>query len=201
MDQIDGIKSKCWDNSLQTFGYSYIFMRRAMFYRKWLRILSLLGILVPLIIGTAATGYGIDSDLLKALIWVSVPLSLIQITISAFALINIWEDMVSYSLEAVAHYNMLSDQYKEMATNDIKSPEQFIADYNNLNIHYNFRSQSDVKYLVTDLEKRIGMRWALREFQRACVGCQIIPISMDSTECPVCGNFKKSQILKIINHG
>lgn len=201
MDKIDAVKSECWNNSLQTFGYSYIFMRRAMFYRKWLRILSLLGILVPLIIGTAATGYGIDSDLLKALIYVSVPLSIIQIAISAFALINNWEDMVSYSLEAVAHYNMLSDQYKELATNDIKIPEDLIAEYNNLNIHYKFRSQSDVKYLVTDLEKRVGMRWALREFQRACVGCQITPISMDSTECPVCGKFNKSLILKILNHG
>ncbi|WP_286894965.1 MULTISPECIES: mobilome CxxCx(11)CxxC protein [Sphingobacterium] len=204
MTKSDEIKIQCWNNAMQTFGYSYIFSRRARFYAKWLRVLTLLGILVPLIIGTAATGYGTDSNLLKSLIWVSVPLSIFQITISAFALVNKWEDMSSYSLEAVANYDMLSEKFRSLAKIEPENEEDIlnlIKEFDNLNSHYNYRSQQDVKYLITEREKRIGMRWALRDFQRQCAACHEVPVSMESTECPVCGQFKKTLISKIIYHG
>lgn len=35
----------------------------------------------------------------------------------------------------------------------------------------------------------MGMRFALREFQRECVGCKITPLSMEYSECTVCGKF------------
>ena len=42
---------------------------------------------------------------------------------------------------------------------------------------------------VTDKEKRIGMRFGLRELSRKCVGCNEIPLSMNTSNCDICGNF------------
>jgi rRNA maturation endonuclease Nob1 len=43
---------------------------------------------------------------------------------------------------------------------------------------------------VKDWELRMGMRYALREFQKECVGCSETPTSMEKSNCNVCGKFK-----------
>lgn len=198
---INKIRSKCWDNAVQAFGYSYIFACRARFYSKWSKFMTTLGIIVPLIIGATASGYGIDSSILKLFIFLSIPLSILQVILSAIAIVNNWEDKLSYSFEALSDYDIISEEYKELAKFPPEDNSNLLAKVETLDNRMKFRSQNDAKHLITDLEKRKGMRWALREFKRSCVGCDEVPISMESTDCPVCGKYKKNFITKLIYHG
>ncbi|WCM43607.1 hypothetical protein MG290_14775 (plasmid) [Flavobacterium sp. CBA20B-1] len=195
------LRSESWNNSIQCFGKSYIFNKRAQFYSKWNRFLAILGIVVPLTVGATASGFGFESEILKNTIAISIPLSIIQLVISAFALVNNWNDYLSYSLEAVNDYNSLSDDFKKLGKNSPSNFGDFSKSFEILETRLKYRNESDSKYSFSERELRKGMRYALREFQRKCVGCQEVPLSMLSTPCEICGKFERSLIHKILFHG
>lgn len=201
MNKEEILRIDSWNNAIQAFGKSYIFSKRAQFYSKWNRFLAIFGIIVPLTIGATASGYGLDSEILKKTLAISIPLSIIQLIISAFALVNNWNDNLSYSLEAVNDYNNLSDNFKKLGKNPSEDYNEFLKAYEILETKMTSRSENDAKYNLNERELRKGMRYALREFQRKCVGCNKVPTSMESTDCNICGNFKRSLINKILFHG
>lgn len=201
MNKEENLRIDSWNNSIQAFGKSYIFIKRAQFYCNWNRFLTIMGIVVPLTIGATASGYGFDSEILKNTIAISIPLSIIQLIISAFALVNNWNDNLSYSLEAVNDYNSLSDGFKKLGKNPPENYNEFLKAFEILETKMTSRSENDAKYNIKERELRKGMRYALREFQRKCVGCDKIPISITSTDCEVCGNYNRSLIHKILFHG
>lgn len=190
-----------WNNSIQAFGKSYIFSKRAQFYSNWNRFLAILGIVVPLTIGATASGYGFNSEILKNTIAISIPLSILQLIISAFALVNNWNDNLSYSLEAVNDYNSLSDNFKKLGKNPPTNFQEFSRTFEILETKLNSRTDNDSKYSIKERELRKGMRYALREFQKKCVGCNEVPLSISSSDCEVCGKFKRNLIHKILFHG
>lgn len=201
MNKEEHLRIDSWNNSIQAFGKSYIFSKRAQFYSNWTKFLTIMGIAVPLTIGATASGYGFDSEILKNTIAISIPLSIIQLIISAFALVNNWNDNLSYSLEAVNDYNSLSDGFKKLGKNPPENYNEFLKSFEILETKMTSRSENDAKYNLKERELRKGMRYALREFQRKCVGCGNIPISIASTDCEVCGNYNRSLIHKILFHG
>lgn len=195
------LKIECWDRALNCYGYSYIFSKRSHFYNKWNRTSTLLGIMVPLAIGGIATGYGKDSIILNYFIYIAIPLSITQLLISGLSLVNNWNDYLSYSFDADKDYNLLSEEYKKLAKSSYEATFDFKKQFEALELKYQIRSESDIKYFISDRERRMGMRWALREFKRKCVGCNEVPISMESTECAVCGNFRMNVLKSIFTHG
>ncbi|NRS90843.1 mobilome CxxCx(11)CxxC protein [Flavobacterium sp. 7E] len=195
------LRQEAWNNSIQSFGKSYIFSKRAQFYSNWNRFLAVLGIVVPLTIGATASGYGFNSEILKNTIAISIPLSIIQLIISAFALVNNWNDYLSYSLEAVNDYNALSDSFKKLGKNPPSDYTEFFHQFEILETKMNSRTENDSKYNLKERELRKGMRYSLREFQRQCVGCKETPKSIESTNCDVCGKFSRKLIYKILFHG
>lgn len=201
MTQEEQLRIDSWNNSIQAFGKSYIFSKRAQFYSNWNRFLAILGIVVPLTIGATASGYGLDSEILKQTVAISIPLSIIQLIISAFALVNNWNDNLSYSLEAVNDYNSLSDNFKKLGRKPPNNYEDFSRTYEVLETKLNSRTENDAKYSLKERELRKGMRYALREFQRKCLGCEKTPLSISSTDCDVCGKFERNLIHKILFHG
>ncbi len=66
-----------------------------------------------------------------------------------------------------------------------------------LNTRLKARTQQNSKHKLKEWELRMGMRYALREFQRKCVCCEEIPVAMISTNCDVCGKFDKSLNYKL----
>lgn len=195
------LRQESWNNSIQAFGKSYIFSKRAQFYSNWIRFLAILGIVVPLTIGATASGYGFNSEILKNTIAISIPLSIIQLIISVFALVNNWNDHLSYSLESVNDYNSLSDSFKKLGRNPPQQYQDFIHQFEILETIMKSRTESDSKYNLKERELRKGMRYSLREFQRECVGCNKTPISIETTNCDVCGKFNRNLINKILFHG
>lgn len=182
------LRKECIDKSLQSFGYGHIFDRRTIKYSKRVNWLKIFGILVPALIGLTAIGYGFSNFLVK-LIWVSGIVTMIQFTFSVFAIIFKWDEELSYSFEASQSYSSLWDRFKKLAQTPPDNYEGLNKEYDLLNTEYRLRGQQDTKHDIKEKERRIGMRYALREFQRECAACKKIPVSMDATDCPVCGNF------------
>ena len=77
-EKINKLRQYCWDNSLQTFGTSYIFSKRAYHFERLISSLKIFGIIVPIAVGATAIGYGFNSDILKYSIAISIPLTIIE---------------------------------------------------------------------------------------------------------------------------
>ncbi|PKD21814.1 hypothetical protein APR41_02205 [Salegentibacter salinarum] len=195
------LRKESWNKALQSFGKAYIFSQRAEFYKKWIRSLTWLGIIIPLMIGGIAMGYGYNSSILDIALSITIPVITLQLGISAFALVNNWSDYLSYSLEATNDYNSLSESFKKIAINPPKDSYEHQKLYDILETKYSLRMQQDSKYGLKDRELRRGMRSGLREFQRECVACRETPLSMQSTSCQICGNFTRNLIQRIFYHG
>ena len=197
----ENVINDAWDNSLHSFGKSYIFSKRARFYMRWIRFVTILGIIVPVTIGATASGYGFNSYILKETITISIPLAILQLIISVFSLVNNWSDNLTYSIEASNDYNNLSDGFKKIAKSYTKNLTELSHQYEIINTKYTSRNDQDTKYVISERERRQGMRYALREFKRQCIGCNEIPVSLESTECSVCGRYNKNFIQKLFYHG
>ena len=195
------LRNEAWEKAIHSFGKSYIFGKRAVFYNRWIRFLTILGIVVPVTIGATASGYGFDSEILKQTIKISIPLTIFQLIISVFSIVNSWSENLSYSLEATNDYGNLSEDFKKLGKNPPKKIGKLKHQLEILETKYYSRSDQDSKLNLKDRELRKGMRYALREFQRECVGCEKKPLSMESTNCEVCGKFKRNIIQKLLFNG
>lgn len=189
-DKEKKLRQTAWDNSLHTFGKGFIFDKRAQKYAAYVNLLKVFGIITPVAVGATAMGYGFDSNILKYVITIAIPLSIIQLLFSVFAIVFKWDQELAYSFEASQDYNNLSNSFKKLANIPQDNIENLEKSIDLLEERYLARSQQDAKHSVKEWELRKGMRFSLREFQRECVGCKTIPLSMKSTDCDVCGKFK-----------
>ena len=183
------LRKTAWNNSLHTFGKGFIFDKRAQKYAIYVNILKVFGIVTPVAVGATAMGYGFNSVLLKYAITLAIPLSIFQLIFSVFAVVFKWDQELAYSYEASQDYNNLSNSFKKLGNipqNDINILEKNIY---LLEVRYQSRSEQDAKHSIKEWELRRGMRYALREFKRECAGCKKIPLSMESTDCYVCGKY------------
>lgn len=130
--------------------------------------------------------FGANKSLLGPVLVVAGLLSLIQALLALWALTSRWDDTLSYGLESTRANHRLSAQYEQLAS---QGPPDIAARLEILNAATQARVESDIRQGITDAEKRMGMRAGLRQFRRACVGCDRIPISMDASDCNICGNF------------
>lgn len=188
MENIETLRKNCWDSALDSFGYVYIFDKRANWFGSLVNWLKVFGVLVPSLIGAAALG-GYTNDFLIYAINIAVPVTIIQFGFSILAIIYKWDDELSYSFESSQSHNTIAKRFKRLAELPDENHSQFNLEYEKLEIEYTQRCQQDLKHNLKEWELRKGMRYALREFKRECEGCKITPISMDSTNCPVCGMF------------
>lgn len=183
----DILRQQCWDNALHALGTSAIFERRANTYRQRLRLLTFLGIVVPLAVGGMVLSFGTAPNYLPIVLTVAGILGLIQLIGSAWALVARWDDSLAYALESTTSNSRIANEYEQLARNpptDIDTRVQIITAEDRL------RSDLDTKQGITEEEKRRGMRAALRQYKRPCATCGKIPDSMIATDCPTCGQFK-----------
>jgi mobilome CxxCx(11)CxxC protein len=189
-NNFDSILQDCWDDSLHSFGTAYIYSKKSKIIGRYLKANNFMGIIIPVLIGGIVTSYGITIETLNKILFFASPFSLFQLVLSVLSLNNKWDDAYSYYLESANDNSQLSNDYKNLAKypplklNELKSKKALI------DVKYSIRGTTDGKYTLSPKEKREAMRYALRNFQRSCAGCGIIPKDMISTECGVCGKFK-----------
>ncbi len=106
------------------------------------------------------------------------------------AVIFKWDDELAYSYEASQDYNNLSNSFNKLGNIPPEDKEILEKNIDILDARYQSRSEQDAKHSIKEWELRRGMRYALRQFKRECVGCNMTPLSMESTDCDVCGKFE-----------
>ena len=187
---IDNIRKTCWEKAYHAYATSYIFEQRANLYGRRLKFLTFLGIVVPLAIGTIYLSFG--PSIPGWLLTIAGILGLVQIIGSALSLSFKWDDYFAYAKESITVNRQQSNEYRNLAQS---------SDTDNLNIRFQIleassqaRDALDDQQGVTDEERRMGHRATLRKFQKQCVNCKQKPMSMDPSECPVCGNFKRRKL-------
>lgn len=189
-EKIDKLKQECWNGAFHTFGKGYIFDKRSKKYGRWVNLLKVSGIIVPAAIGGTALVYGYNSDFVALAISIAAPLTLTQLIISVFAVVFKWDDEFAYSIEASQQYSVLADSFKKLGQFPPNSFSQLEKEYDLENTKHKSRIEQDSKHNLKEWELRKGMRYALREFKRQCYGCEIVPKSMKTTDCDICGKFK-----------
>lgn len=184
------LRAGCWQKSLHAFATSYIFETRYKKYGNRLRVIEFLGIAVPLAIGSIFLSFG--PDVPKLLIVLAGILGVIQVVASAWSLVGNWADKYSYARESISANRQQSEDYRTLAEN---------PDLSRIDVRYQVveavartRDSLDDQQDITDEEKRRGHRAALRKFQKECLGCGKIPLSMNPSDCPVCGMFSRRVI-------
>lgn len=182
------LRTHCWNRAIESFGTSYIFQHRIRGPQRGIRWLTYLGLGVPLAIGLVVIGFGTDDRSLPYLLWIAGILLLVQGLLALWALVAKWSDTVESGLLSMTENNRLANRYKEIGE---RWPTDSPGKVTVLDAEYQVRTETDLRQGVSDQEKRMGLRAGLRQFQRACVGCSLVPNSMNPTECGVCGNFSR----------
>jgi mobilome CxxCx(11)CxxC protein len=185
----DAIRLNCHERAFTCFGSSYIFQKRGAWYKFLLNTIQAFGILIPLFVGTVVLSYGIGGDILPYLIIGAVGLSTLQFLFSALAFLLKWDQELSYAYEAKASYDNLYRKYKKLGSAPPDTLVSLEKEYDLLELEISFRNNQDTLHEIKEWELRRGMKWSLREYKEQCVGCKITPISKESTDCPVCGNY------------
>lgn len=188
-DEKEKFRSSCWDEAVHCFGTAQIFGDRAAWYRRWLRLLTLLGITVPVVVGGVVLSFGVGNKSMPYILGTAGVLGLVQLVGSVLSLVYKWDDELAYSTEAAADNGRLADTFGNLAEHPPNKQGELKARYDILRTESRIRSEQDGKRIVSGEEKRKGMRAALRQYRRVCVQCEQVPASMEASDCAVCGRF------------
>lgn len=191
------LRSVCWNGAITSFAFAYIFDKKAQRHSFYSNLLKVFGIIVPVAVGATALGYGLNAYILKLVIALAIPLSILQLIFSVFAVVQKWDDELAYAFEASQDLSTLSDSFKNLGNLPPNTFDELNNKYIILNVNLKARTQQNSKHNIKEWELRMGMRYALREFRRKCVGCDKVPVSMESTDCDICGKFNKTLNYKL----
>lgn len=183
-------RRSCHDSALYCFGTAYIFERRAVPLRVALKLLAFSSLVGPLSIGALVVSVGSSSTIIPWVIAAAAVLSMFQIILSLWSLVSRWQENLSYYLESKADNYYIANRFSSLGNMGLPD-NKWRTEFSVLEALGDNRTKLDLRHDITDEEKRMGMRAALRHYQRNCASCNNIPNSLDPSNCPICGNFKK----------
>ncbi|WP_162343205.1 mobilome CxxCx(11)CxxC protein [Cyclobacterium salsum] len=186
-DRQKKLRTDCWDKALDSFGYSYIYSKKIESLNFQLRWTKVLGILIPVLLGGILTSYYSYEIILELAIYITTPIALIQLLLSAYlTIIGADEKVNTYSTKS-AEYSLLNSEFEYLGK---YPPENVSLFQNKMDILLEReRGISKGNFDIEDKELRMGMRAGLRNYRRGCAGCGETPISMTPTDCEICGNY------------
>ncbi len=186
-DPSDRIRIDCWDKALDSFGYAYIYDKRLARLGLWLRWSEFFGIVIPILLGGILTTYYSNQGLIDLAIKVTAPIAIAQLIVSAYLTVTGANARLQSYAEKSAEHAVLSSQFEQLAKHPIEDINEYRRQYDILAERE--RGLAKGTSAIRDKELRMGMRYGLRNYRRKCAGCGEVPVSMESTECDVCGNF------------
>jgi mobilome CxxCx(11)CxxC protein len=183
------IQHSCQESAFHLYATYYLYGRKSRKKDTWLQLITLLGLLVPVLIGGIVASYGLTSQVSYWFLAILTPIAVLQLALSTLAVVYKWDDKKNYYLASSISNRQLYAEFTNLA----KFPP---SDLGNLSHRFELLTQrlqnqddQDDNYPLTDKELRRGMRYSLRQYQKPCAGCNKTPTSMKSTDCGVCGNF------------
>ncbi len=180
---------QCADEALKAHGTAYIFEKRAAKLRRKLFALSFFGIAGPASVGAIIGTYNLDSDTTKIVIGIAGAIAIAQLLFSIWSLVSRWDNNLASYIESKATNYNLSSRFENLSKDASIGQAEYDSEFRVLEKEAELRKSLDHQFDVTDEEKRMGMRYGLRQFQRQCAGCNKVPTDMKATSCGVCGDF------------
>lgn len=187
----------CNDSALNCHGTGYIFEQRLVPLRVASKILTFSSLAGPLAIGALVIAVGSEGKMITWAVWSAGIFSFFQILISFWAVVAGWQQKISAYEGAMVENFFLADKFKQLADSTALSDTKWRNEVRVLESRGDIRRQEDLKHGVSDEEKRMAMRYALRHFSRRCGTCEKLPDSvLPQTDdyCNVCSNFKIKRI-------
>ena len=183
------LRQDLFNKALHSYGTGFIRSESSKRIQKSSTILTFLGILVPILVGGIVTTYGTESNILKYAIIIAAPISLVQLVLSVWSIVNRWNEKQAYYLESQIENYSFASKYETLAKFPPEAYEELKKESEKIDLLKHGRDIQDSKEELSEKQKRKGMRYALRKYKRICAGCNIVPISMKPTDCEICGNF------------
>ncbi|MEH0624980.1 mobilome CxxCx(11)CxxC protein [Streptomyces stelliscabiei] len=184
---IGDYQGKCRDGALHAFGTARIFEQRANRLKRKTDALTWVGLVVPLLIGALVGTFG-RNKLWGLVITIAAVIAAVQLAMSLWSLIKRWPEELAYSSGSVAANDSLATRYTALA-DDPPVLATLRVQFEKLEVEDTSRRDRDSEKGVTEKERRMGMRAALRKYQRACAACLVVPTTMEPSTCGVCGQF------------
>ncbi|WP_405955583.1 mobilome CxxCx(11)CxxC protein [Streptomyces phaeochromogenes] len=182
------LRSTCWDKALSAYGTHYIFQRRAKNLKQRIDVLNYIGVVVPLLVGGLVISFG-RFELLGVAIVIAGVVGLAQISVNLWSLIKNWSDEYAYAVASAAANESLAVKYSSLAGNPPGLIADFRREFDRILVDDEARRARDIEKHLTEKELRRGMCAGLRQYQRACSSCGLVPSSVRTTSCGVCGQF------------
>ncbi len=182
------------NSALNCYGTAYIFEQRVLPLRIATKILSFSSLVGPLVIGALVIAVGTKGAIVGWALVLVIILSIIQIVVSLWAHVADWQNKLALYEDSKVENYMLASEFKDLADNTLLSDSKWRTKSEVLESKGEYRKINDLKRSITEEEKRMGMRYALRFYMRPCTGCNEVPKTIESSNCPVCGQFKKRSI-------
>ena len=180
------IRGEAQKKKREAYGTSQIFRNRANFYRMGQRWLTFLGIAVPVLVGGVVLSFSNYTGLLPFLLPIVGIVSVTQLVLSVWALVNKWDDSYEYSVKSQDRNAELEFNWQTIA----ELPDGEIElHYESLRLANAQQAQEDDRQNVSQKERRRAMLATLFKYQTACAVCKKVPKSIKPSNCDCCGNF------------
>jgi mobilome CxxCx(11)CxxC protein len=174
-------------------GTAYILDQRAELLKLKLKVLAFLGLAVPVIVGGLVLSYGTHFGGVGVIITIGGVITVVQFVMALISLVAGWVGGYEESIRSTVTNHELAQSFESLANDTTINIDEFRHERDVLNAKDDARRAADHVLSITDAEKQMGMRAALRQRQKPCAGCGAIPKNMTPTECGVCGGFKSSR--------
>jgi len=181
-------RRSCSDSALKCFGTAYIFEKKALRLKRLTIVLSFLYIAVPITVYTIISTFN-KPDIIDIVLPIAGIIAGIQLLLTVWAMAAGWNRNLSYYLDSKASNYRLANSFAGLAKTEVLSDHEFGIQFEVLEKENQLRSDMDMKYNVSEKEKRMGMRAGLREYQRKCATCSTAPTTMKASDCDTCGNY------------
>jgi len=189
----ESLLRRCSDEALKAHGTGYIFEKRAAEIKTKLNILNFFGIIGPVALGTTIATYDLNNDAVDAVKFIAGTIGFIQIIFTTWSMIEGWGDKASSYTESKSSNYSIAKRLKDLEHNLTLSKNQFESELAVIEKEIEIRNTIDAKHDIKDEEKRMGMRYGLRKYQRPCAGCKMVPTNMKPTDCGICGDFNEKK--------
>ncbi|OQS32976.1 mobilome CxxCx(11)CxxC protein [Chromobacterium haemolyticum] len=180
------IEESCTDYEFYAFGTAKIFEKRYQSIQNKTRIITFLGIINPLLIGSAALAFGIKWSFLPYFIYMAGIIGAAQLIFSTWSVVDKWDDKLSYSIESTISNTALYNSFKKIprlgSTMQQRKFDESVREYEE-------RERNDMKQSITEKEKRFANRSALIYYKKSCHLCKETPTTIKPSKCDSCGNF------------
>jgi mobilome CxxCx(11)CxxC protein len=191
---INDARASIRQDVVDAYASYFLFNDRVRRLRFRIQAMSFLGLVAPLLVGAAATSYGFTSNVTVVFIALAAVANIILAPLSLWALISKWDDQLTYSIGSAAenrkYWDMLRTIYDDKSIGDDEANKktqqvrQLAAE----------RNKTDDEQAVSEREKRMGHRAALRQMRLPCIECKQIPTTIKPTKCSICGSFSNWRI-------